>query len=54
MDCREKVKSKLGFIRFGCTYYIIFFYFDVYLNPSIISYNNILELQQVPTTILVA
>jgi hypothetical protein len=39
MDCREKVRLKLGFIRFGCTYYIkVFFYFDVYLNLGIIAY----------------
>jgi hypothetical protein len=41
MDCREKVRSKLGFIRFSYTYYIkVFFYFDVYLNLDTIAYKK--------------
>jgi hypothetical protein len=40
MDCREKIRLKLGFIRFGCTYYIKVFYFDIYLNLGIIAYKN--------------
>jgi hypothetical protein len=31
MDCQEKVRLKLGFIRFGCTYYIKVFFILMYI-----------------------